>query len=145
MKMTVIKQCGVCSKEFSPCNRCLKQSNNRDILQWRRVVCCPEHFSFYLPIINYVRRNIDKQTAKKELQTAVKYYGEPDFNNNVRGIVNEIMAEPVTEPKFEAEAWIAYEESVGNATDHTVDITETDDVNELADSETKAEKHKRKK
>lgn len=145
MKMTEIKQCGVCNKDFSPCNRCLKQSNNNEMLQWRRVVCCPEHFSFYLPVINYVRRNIDKETAKKELQTAVKYYGEPDFNDNVRGIVNEIMAEPAPEPKFEPEAEIAYEEAVGNGIDYTVDTVETDTGDELVVSETKAEKHKRKK
>lgn len=143
--MTETKKCGVCNKDFSPCSRCLKQSNNNEMLQWRRVVCCPEHFSFYLPVINYVRRNIDKETAKKELQTAVNYYGKPDFNDNIKGIVNEIMAEPIAELKFEAEAEIVCEETAGNETDHTVDIVETDDVDELVYSETKAEKHKRKK
>lgn len=91
------KQCAVCNKEFTPCSRCLGKSNNGELLQWRRVVCCPEHFSFHLPIINYVRKNIDKETAKKELQTAIKYYGEVEFNDNVKRVIDEIMAEPVAE------------------------------------------------
>ena len=131
------KKCSVCNKEFSPCNKCLKYSDNSEIVQWRRVVCCPEHFSFHLPILNYVRKNIDKETAKKELQTAIKYYGEPDFNDNVKCVVNEIMAEPVikTTDKPEAE----------NESEYPCDIVNDDVVDELGYSEAKSEKYKRKK
>lgn len=135
--MTEKKQCSVCNKEFSPCDKCLKHSGNSEIVQWRRVVCCPEHFSFHLPIINYVRKNIDKETAKKELQTAIKYYGEPDFNDNVKYVVDEIMAEPVIETTDKPD--------VENESEYPCDIVNDDDVGEPVYSETKSEKHKIKK
>lgn len=139
MKMTEKRQCAVCNKEFTPCSRCLGKLNNNEILQWRRVVCCPEHFSFHLPIINYVRKNIDKETAKKELQTAFKYYGDVDFNDNVKRVVDEIMAEPVIESAEEC----ASGDNV-DIDDNNPDIGIVEDA-EDTHSETKMIKRKRKK
>ena len=61
----------------------------------RRVVCCPEHFNYHSPIISYVRKKMDKATAKNELQSAIDLYGEIDFCDNIKPIVAEIMAEDV--------------------------------------------------
>ena len=42
--MELIRHCLVCGKEFKACNTC--QQNIPEALQWRRVVCCPAHFSY---------------------------------------------------------------------------------------------------
>ena len=83
--------CLVCGKEFEQCHTCNK--NVDEMLQWRRVVCCPEHFAFHLPIIQYVRGQISKAEAKAELDKAIKDYGEIDFADNIKSVVAEIMAE----------------------------------------------------
>ena len=83
--------CLVCGKEVEQCHTCNK--NVDEMLQWRRVVCCPEHFAFHLPIIQYVRGQISKAEAKAELDKAIKDYGEIDFADNIKSIVAEIMAE----------------------------------------------------
>lgn len=89
--MEVIKRCLVCGKEFKACNTC--QKNIPEILQWRRVVCCPEHFAFHMPIIEYHNSVIDKETAKVELHNAIDTYGNIDFCDNVKSIVEEILTE----------------------------------------------------
>lgn len=89
--MEVIKHCLVCGKEFKACNTC--QKNISEMLQWRRVVCCPEHFTFHMPIIEYHNGVIDKKTAKSKLQNAIDAYGNIDFCDNVKGIVEEILTE----------------------------------------------------
>lgn len=88
--MEVIKHCLVCGKEFKACNTC--QKNIPEMLQWRRVVCCPEHFAFHMPIIEYHNGVIDKEAAKAELQNAIDTYGNIDFCDNVKSIVKEILA-----------------------------------------------------
>lgn len=89
--MITKKNCLVCGKEFVPCSNCNK--NVDENLQWRRVVCCPEHFCYHLPIIQYVRGIISKSDAKKELENAIENYGQIDFSDNVKSIVQEIMEE----------------------------------------------------
>lgn len=86
-----IKNCLVCGKEFKACNTCQKGVD--EMFQWRRVVCCPEHFSYHMPIIQYSRGKINKETARKELQSAIDTYGNIEFCDNVKGIVGEILAE----------------------------------------------------
>lgn len=92
------KRCMVCNKEFTPCSRCsgsISGINGVDLKPWRQVVCCPEHYSFHVTLNKYVRGTIDKETAGKELRTAIRYYGEVDYNDNVKHLAEEIMAEPV--------------------------------------------------
>lgn len=89
--MEIIKHCLVCGKEFKACNTC--QKNISEMLQWRRVVCCPEHFAYHLPIIEFHNGIINKATAKKELQEAIDTYGTIEFCENVKGIAEEILAE----------------------------------------------------
>ena len=52
---------------------------------------CPEHFAFHIPIIDYVRGNIDKATAKSDLEQAIKKYGDVKFSEDVSSIVAEIL------------------------------------------------------
>ena len=87
----VIKQCLVCGKDFEVCNTCSKYTD--EVYQWRRVVCCPEHFAYHLPIIQYVRKQITKDEAKKELLSAIDAYGEVNFADNIKPTVAEILAE----------------------------------------------------
>ena len=101
--MEVIKHCLVCGKEFKACNTC--QKNIPEMLQWRRVVCCPEHFSFHMPIIEYHNGVIDKETAKSELQNAIDAYGNIDFCDNVKGIVEEILTEDEVTSKCDAQTY----------------------------------------
>ena len=94
--MDTYRDCMVCGKSFKVCRTCRKDID--EVYQWRRVVCCPEHFAFHIPIIDYVRGNIDKATAKSDLEQAIKKYGDIKFSEDVASIVAEILgtkAEPV--------------------------------------------------
>lgn len=77
---------------FNPCERCIQLSALSSDIQWRRVVCCPQHFEFHMPIINYVRGNISKDDAAEQLIEAMIRYGEPVYNSTVEPIVNEILS-----------------------------------------------------
>ena len=89
--MELIRHCLVCGKEFKACNTC--QQNIPEALQWRRVVCCPAHFSYHIPIIMYHNGVYDKEKAKAELQNAINTYGNIKFCDNVKGIVSDILSE----------------------------------------------------
>ncbi len=89
--MVKLKNCLVCGKEFKPCATCNR--NTPEELQWRRVVCCPAHFQYHLPIIKYVRKEITKAEAKELLQTAIDTYGKIEFYNNVKAVAEEILAD----------------------------------------------------
>lgn len=93
--MSTYRDCLVCGKSFKVCNTCNK--NTDEMFQWRRVVCCPEHFQYHLPIIRFVRNQIDKETAKNELRSVIERYGEIEFCNDVKNIVGEILSEPIAE------------------------------------------------
>ena len=93
--MDTYRDCLVCGKSFKVCNTCRKDTD--EMFQWRRVVCCPEHFQYHVPIIQYVRGKIDKETAKNDLQLAIEQYGEIDFRDDIKDVVAEILKEPITE------------------------------------------------
>lgn len=95
--MAEYRDCLVCGKSFEICNHCSKVLPEE--MQWRRVVCCPEHFSYHEPIILYVRKKIDKVTAKNDLQSAIDRYGKIDFCDNIKSVVTEIMTEDVVPTK----------------------------------------------
>lgn len=86
----MIKKCTICGKDFEACNVC--NNTVSESFQWRRVVCCPEHFLFHEPIIQYVRGNISKEEASKALKKAIKEYGEVEFVENIAPIANELLA-----------------------------------------------------
>lgn len=92
--MELKKQCSICKKEFTPCNSCDKLSIffNDIAYQWRKVVCCIDHFYYHLPIINYSRGKIQKNEARKQLLDCIDKYGEVEFNNNVSNIVEDILS-----------------------------------------------------
>lgn len=89
--MANMKNCLVCGKEFKPCNTCSKSIG--DMYNWHRVVCCREHFYYHVPIIEYIRKGISKSEARKELTQAIQDYGEIDFADNIKSVVEEILAE----------------------------------------------------
>lgn len=89
--MSETKQCLACGKEFKPCNTCIKTID--EMYQWRRVVCCMEHFNYHMPIIQYTRGQISKAEAKETLTQAINNFGEIEFADNVKAIANEILAE----------------------------------------------------
>lgn len=91
--MTNAKNCLVCGKQFVPCNTCLK--NVPEEMQWKKVVCCEEHFAYHLPVILYVRNKINKKTAKADLTNAINKYGKIQFTDNIQSIVNEILSEDI--------------------------------------------------
>lgn len=91
--MAQMRNCLVCGKEFEVCNTCHKHIPEE--LQWRRVVCCEEHFNYHLPIIQYVRGKVDKATAKNQLTDAIEKYGDVKFCNNIKSVTEEILAEDV--------------------------------------------------
>lgn len=93
--MDTYRDCLVCGKSFKVCNTCQKDTD--EMFQWRRVVCCPEHFQYHVPIIQYVRGKIDKETAKNDLQLAIEQYGEIDFRDDIKDVVAEILKEPIIE------------------------------------------------
>lgn len=93
------KQCSVCNKEFTPCTSCSKLSVffNDTAYQWRKVVCCVEHFYYHLPIIDYSRGKVSKNEAKEQLLNCIDKYGKIDFNDNISKIVDEILSDDKTE------------------------------------------------
>lgn len=91
--MEIIRHCLVCGKEFKACNTC--QQNIPETLQWRRVVCCPAHFAYHIPIIMYHNGEYSKDKARTELQNAIDAYGNIEYCDNVKAIVNEILADDV--------------------------------------------------
>lgn len=141
-------RCAVCNNLFEPCERCLRLSPiYGEINQWRRVVCCPEHFSYHMPIILYIREKISKDKAKKDLQMVINEYGMIDFNDNVKGIVDEILAEDkssecvaATDDKIEAslEDIVPLGDTVLEQ-HSTIDVTESESFN----STTKKRKNKK--
>lgn len=96
--MEIIRHCLVCGKEFKACNTC--QQNIPETLQWRRVVCCPAHFAYHIPIIMYHNGEYNKDKARTELQNAIDAYGNIEYCDNVKAIVDEILADDI---KFESE------------------------------------------
>lgn len=95
--MTNAKNCLVCGKEFVPCNACLK--GIPEVMQWKKVVCCKEHFAYHYPIIMFHRGDMSKSEAKELLTQAINDYGEVDFVDNIKPVVDEILAEPKVENK----------------------------------------------
>ena len=93
--MELKKQCSVCNKFFTPCSSCdkLRIFFNDEVYQWRRVVCCPEHFYYHLPIIEYIRGKIDKKIAKEQLSETIEMYGEIEFNDNISNVAKEILSD----------------------------------------------------
>ncbi len=87
----VYKECMVCGKQFKVCNTCIKSVPEE--LQWRRVVCCSQHFAFHLPVIRYHRKQISKAEAKEDLQRAIAAFGNVNFKSDIQPIVNEILAD----------------------------------------------------
>ncbi len=87
----VYRDCAVCGKRFKICNTCIKSVPEE--LQWRRVVCCPQHFAYYLPVIRYVRHEISKDEARVELERAVANFGEINYRSDIKSIVDEIFSE----------------------------------------------------
>ncbi len=87
----VYRNCMVCGKQFKVCNVCHKSVPEE--LQWRRVVCCPQHFAFHLPIIRYVRKEISKSDARAEIENAVKNYGEIEYAEDIKPVVDDIFSD----------------------------------------------------
>lgn len=83
----VIKECQVCGVKYEGCTFCEQQNQ---YLAWRSVVCKPEHFAYHIPIIAYVRKQMTKEEAKKELLAAEKEYGEIEYADNIKNIVAKI-------------------------------------------------------
>lgn len=81
----------VCGKQFKVCNTCLKSMPEE--LQWRRVVCCVQHFAYHLPIIRYSRKQISRDEAKAELKSAIEKFGEVEFARDVKAIADEILSD----------------------------------------------------
>ena len=96
--MEIIRLSLVCGKEFKACNTC--QQNIPETLQWRRVVCCPAHFAYHIPIIMYHNGEYNKDKARTELQNAIDANGYIEYCDNVKDIVDEIFAEDI---KLESE------------------------------------------
>ena len=96
--MEIIRHFLVCGKEFKACNTC--QQNIPETLQWRRVVCCPAHFAYHIPIIMYHNGEYNKDKARTELQNAIDAYGNIEYCDNVKAIVDEIFADDI---KLESE------------------------------------------
>lgn len=85
------KNCLVCGKEFKPCSTCSGAIN--DMYNWRKVVCCREHFYYHVPIIDYIRKKVSKSEARKDLTKAIQDFGEIEFADNIKSIAEEILTE----------------------------------------------------
>jgi len=93
--MSKLKQCLVCNNTFEPCSTCERLG----LAGWRIVVCSEVHWYYHYPIISYIRNMITKEQARQELQDAINTYGMPDFNDNIKDVVKEILADDVVKTK----------------------------------------------
>ena len=80
----MLKECGVCKKQFEPCNDCSKTAYS-----WRKTVCCSEHSDPFIAILEFSRNLRTKESAKKVLRNF-----KIDYNDTVKPIVDKIMSEP---------------------------------------------------
>lgn len=80
----MLKECGVCKAQFKPCNDCPNTAYS-----WRKTVCCAEHSGAFIAILEYSRGLKTKEETKKVLKGL-----DIDYNDSVKSIVDEIMAEP---------------------------------------------------
>lgn len=87
----IYRNCRVCGKRFKVCSVCHK--NTPEEFQWRRVVCCPQHFSFHLPVIRYVRKEISKSEARAEIENAVNNYGDVEYAEDIKPVIDEIFSD----------------------------------------------------
>ena len=87
---SVTKKCSVCGREFIPCNTC---GGENELLKWRRVVCCPEHFSFHIILISYIRGITSKEQARQELVQAMERFGAPVLCGQAKTIAEELLNE----------------------------------------------------
>lgn len=84
----MLKRCGVCNKEFEPCNQCPSGG-----YAWRKTVCCVEHSVPFLAILEY-KRNLK---SKDEAMEILNKYTDIEYNDDVKKIVDEILFVPVAE------------------------------------------------
>ena len=77
----------MCGAEYEGCTFCEQQNQ---FLAWRSVVCKPEHFAYHIPIISYIRKQMTKEEARKELLAAEKEYGKIEYADNIKAVVAEI-------------------------------------------------------
>ena len=94
----IIKECQVCGAKYKGCNFCEQQNQ---FLTWRSVVCKPEHFAYHIPIISYIRKQISKEQAKEDLLNAEKMYGEIEYAENIKDVVNDIKGVVLENPEAE--------------------------------------------
>lgn len=94
----IIKECQVCGAKYKGCNFCEQQNQ---FLAWRSVVCKPEHFAYHIPIISYIRKQISKEQAKEDLINAEKMYGEIEYAENIKDVVNDIKGVVLENPEVE--------------------------------------------
>ena len=80
-------ECPLCGALFIPCRTCGGKL-------WRAVVCSPEHFFPYTAIVEYSRGNQTKEQAAEIIRLFEGNYGRPQYRDNVKGIVAEILEEP---------------------------------------------------
>ena len=80
------RKCLVCGKEFVPCASCAGD----ELLSWRRVVCCAEHFSFHLAMVEYSRGAISASQALEDIRECEELYGKPDYCGSAKKQIDEI-------------------------------------------------------
>lgn len=90
--MDTYKECLVCGKLFKVCKTCIKGVDEN--YQWKKVVCCHDHFNYHIPIIDYKRSNrteTDRKVAREELERVTAIYGEIEYSDEIKPLVAEIM------------------------------------------------------
>lgn len=98
MAKTIMKNCLVCGKEYPACAFCDSQN---EFLAWRSVVCKQEHFAYHIPIIRYIRNQISKEQARTDLLNAEKMYGEIEYADDIKDVVNDIKGAVLEKPEVE--------------------------------------------
>lgn len=84
------KKCLVCGKEYEACGYCDSQN---EFYAWRNVCDTRNCYAFHLPIIMYIRKQITKREAQKELKYATEYNNGiiPNMTPSVLKVYNQIM------------------------------------------------------
>ncbi|SHO53688.1 hypothetical protein [Anaerocolumna xylanovorans] len=80
--------CAICGAKYHFCSGCM---NVKTYTPWRTIVDNVEHYKIFIILRDYNNKNIDKSTAKKQLQKC-DLNGLENFVAEVKVLIEDILS-----------------------------------------------------
>ena len=88
------RHCPVCGVHYHVCKSCGDRGT------WRSICDTPTHYQVYMTTVQYVRKEINKETAMEYLRNiGVSLESADRFTPNTKAIITEILSEEATAKK----------------------------------------------